>query len=58
MLKITIKLQENKGKETCKMTISYPEKEQYDKATKLEKMAVANIQTMLNETFNETETND
>lgn len=54
MLKITIKLQENKDKKTCKMIVSYPLKEQYEKATKLEKMAVANIQTKLNETFNET----
>ena len=54
MLKITIKIQENKGKENAKMTISYPNKEEYEKATKIEKMCVATIQTKLNETFNET----
>ena len=35
MLKITIKIQENKGKENAKMTISYPNKEEYEKATKI-----------------------
>ena len=54
MLKITIKVQENKGKENAKMTISYPNKEEYEKATQIEKRCVAIIQTKLNETFNET----
>lgn len=53
MLKITIKLQENKTKDSAKMTISYPNKEEYEKASQIEKMAVATIQAKLNETFKE-----
>lgn len=55
MLKITISVQGNKSKQNAKMTVSYPTKEQYEKATELEKMAIATIQSKLTETFNQTQ---
>ena len=51
MLKITIKVQENKDKKTAKLLVSYPTKEDYEKATKIEKMSVATVQAKLNSIF-------
>lgn len=53
MLKIIISLKANRGNKSAKMEISYPNKEDYEKANDIEKMACATIQAKLNETFSE-----